>query len=181
MTILGVDTGNRTFGWARFDHAKRRFTGIGALELENDKSLQKTDDQADRVITIAGVLCSQIIGCDIVVIERMSFPPGGQVPIALGFAVAVGVACACSERPPVYTVKPQTWQRAVLPNSGKKVDYDELERVVGEYVRRNPETALELDRLPRSLRNHALDAAAISMMGAFRLHECRLVKARVLA
>lgn len=179
--ILGVDTGNRTFGWARFDHAKRRFDGIGAMELENNKALQKTDDQGDRVITIGGVLTEKIVGCDIVVVERMSFPPGGMVPIALGFAVTVGVARACLDRPAVYTVKPQTWQRAVLPGSGKKVDYVELERVVGEYVRRNPETAIELDSLPPKLRNHALDAAAIAMMGAFRLHECRLVKERHVA
>jgi len=179
--ILGVDTGNRTFGWARFDHEKRRFDGIGAIELPNDKALQKTDDQADRVITIGGLLVDVVRDCDIVVVERMSFPPGGQVPIALGFAVTVGVARAASHRPAVYTVKPQTWQRAVLPNSGKKVDYEELELLVGEYVRRDQASAIALDSLAPALRNHALDAAAIAMMGAFRLNECRLVKERVLA
>jgi hypothetical protein len=114
--------------------------------------------------------------CDRWIIERMSFPPGGQVPIALGFAVAVGVGR--SRRAELYTVKPQEWQRAVLPGSGKKVDYRELERVVGSYVRRDRQSAIALDSLEPKLRTHALDAGAIAMMGALRLHECRRVKDR---
>lgn len=179
--ILGVDTGNRTFGWARFDHAKRRFDGLGALELVHDKSVQKTDDQGDRAITIAGLLVALVRDCDTVVVERMSFPPGGQVPIALGFAIAIGVARSQPHAPHVYTVKPQTWQRAVLPTSAKKVDYREISRVVGEYVRKDETSAHALDRLEPRLREHALDAGAIAMMGAFRLHECRRVKERAIA
>lgn len=174
--ILGVDTGNRTFGWARFDPAARRFDGLGAVELDRDKAVQKTDDQADRTATIASLLLVIADGCERWVIERMSFPPGGQVPIALGFAVAVGVGRA--RRAELYTVKPQDWQRAVLPESGKKVDYEQLERVVGDYVRRDERSAKQLHLLAPKLRTHALDAGAIAMMGAFRLTECRRIRER---
>jgi hypothetical protein len=42
--ILGVDTGNRTFGWARFDAAALRFDGIGAIELLPCEGVKKTVD-----------------------------------------------------------------------------------------------------------------------------------------
>lgn len=179
--ILGVDTGNRTFGWARFDHAKHRFDGLGAMELLPNKGPQKTDDQGDRTITVGGVLLERMRDCDVVVVERMSFPPGGQVPIALGFAVTVGIARALPHRPRVYTVKPQDWQRAVLPNSGKRVDYAELARVVGEYINADRASAIALGSLVPALRTHALDACAMALMGAYRLHECRRVKERDVA
>ncbi len=171
--ILGVDTGMGTCGWARFDHARRCFDGLGAIATEQQRHKQKTDDQGDRIAQVAEALVVAMTGCDVVVVERMSFPPGGQVPIALGFAVVVGIARTMPQRPRVYTAKPQTWQRAVLPDSGKRVDYDRLEQVIGEYVRRDAGSAIALDRLDPKMRNHALDACAISLMGAFRSHECR--------
>lgn len=174
--ILGVDTGTATCGWARFDETTRRFAGLGAIELARNKAAQKTDDQADRIATVANELRPRMVGCDRAVVERMSFPPGGTVPIALGFGCVVGIASGMPID--VYTVKPQDWQRAVLPKSGKKVNYAELERVVTEYVRKDRESAIALDSLPPKQRNHAIDACAIALMGAFRLHECRLVKAR---
>jgi hypothetical protein len=45
-------------------------------------------------------------------------------------------------------------------------------------VRRDPASAIALDSIPQAQRNHALDACAIALMGAFRLGECRLVRDR---
>lgn len=175
MIVLGVDTGIATYGWARFDSVSRSFVGLGARELKRDHGRQKSDDDAARAATIADELLVLGDGCERVVIEKMSFPPGGQVPIALGFAVALTVARAKGLN--AFTVRPQVWQRAVLPLSGKRVDYVELERVIGKCVRSERDSAIALDSLEPKLRNHALDACAIALMGAFRIDECTEVKA----
>ena len=178
MNVLGIDTGTATLGWAIFSTTARKYSRIGALELGRDVAKKKTDDHADRIARVAETLTDLMIGADIVVVERMSFPPGGTVPIALGFGAVIGAARATVLPPAVYTVSPQDWQRAVLPKSGRRVDYSALERVIGQYVRGDKDAAISLDSLPVRSRTHAIDACAISLMGAFRLGGCRLVGSR---
>jgi hypothetical protein len=177
--IGGVDTGMGTCGWARFDEHARRFVGIGAIATDKADGKQKTDDQGDRIDLVADVLEESLRGCDVIVVERMSFASAASIaPIALCFGVVIGIARSMRPRPRVLTVKPQVWQRAVQPTAGKRVDYDELEREVDAFVRRDPACALMLDLIDPKLRNHALDAGAMALMGAFRLNQCRPVGGR---
>lgn len=172
--IAGIDTGLGTLGWARFDPGRQRFDALGALTTEHDPTKGKTEDQCDRSELVAVVLVEAMTGCDVVVIEAMSFANANAIaPIALCFGAIVGIAAAIRPRPRLYTTKPKEWQREVVPTSGKRVDYDEVERTVGEFVRRTPTSTFELERLPRALRNHAIDGCALALMGAFRLERCR--------
>ncbi len=172
--ILGIDTGMATCGWARFDTIGRRFVDLGAFATEKSQGKAKTDDQVDRIEIVADVLEMVTRDVEIIVVERMSFASAASIaPIALCMGAVVGLSRAAAARPRVYTVKPQAWQRAVQPSAGKRVDYAEIERSVGEYVRRDRASERSLDSLPSDLRNHALDACAIALMGVYRLHECR--------
>ena len=183
MIVAGIDTGMATLGWARFDTDHRRFVGVGALKTEKQSHKSKTDDQDDRIDIVAEALHGVIRCSDIVVVERRSF--GGGVssigPISMCFGALLGIVTAMVPQPPVYTVKPQTWQREIVTNAGKRVNYAAVERVVGGYIRRDADACYQLDCIEPGLRNHAIDGGALALMGAFCLHKCRPIGGRIRA
>jgi hypothetical protein len=178
VIVAGIDTGIGTCGWSRFDTASRRFVALGAFETEKQHHKQKTDDHDDRTAIVADVLASVVEGADIVVAERRSFASAASIgPISLCFGVIVGLVRALPQRPRLYTVAPKVWQHAVVEQEGR-INYEDIERSVGHFLRRDSGCARTLDALAPDLREHALDASAIALMGAFRLQHCRPIGGR---
>jgi hypothetical protein len=180
--ILGIDTGLATCGWALLDETTRRFVDLGVVITKPAKDALVTLDRARRLTVSAKILAEKAPGCSMVVVERMSFPPGAgmaaAVPIALSWGAVVGVISMMSPRPELLTVSPQRWQREILPNAGKQVDYDELARNAAAYILANhPAAAKALRAIKEAHRNHAIDAAMLALMGALRPGRCERIAA----
>lgn len=177
--ILGVDTGMATFGWALLDERACRFVDLGVVVTKplGDKV---TLDRARRCVAQSRVLAEKAPGCSTVVVEQMSFPPGGanaMVPIALSWGVVLGVIANVTPRPRLLTIAPQRWQREVLPRSGGRVDYDDLaERAAAFILSKHPRAARALELITPSARSHAIDAAMLALVGALRPGACSEVR-----
>jgi hypothetical protein len=174
--ILGVDTGLATFGWALLDERACSFVDLGVVITKKLPGAKVTLDRARRCTAQAAAIAERARGCSTIVVEQMSFPPGGanaMVPIALSWGVVLGIAAMLDPRPRLLTIAPQRWQREVLPNAGRAVDYDELARAAGEHLlSRHPRARDALRRIPEGRRNHAVDAAMIALCGALRPQRC---------
>lgn len=175
--ILGVDGGLATCGWALLDETRREFMDLGVIvQPKTDGARTMTLERARRITVQAQVLAQKVPGCSRIVVEQMSFPPGGanaMVPIALGWGALLGIVAMLDPRPRLLTLSPQRWQREVVPYAGKQVDYEELaEAAAAHILRRHPKAHAALMRIPPSHRSHALDAAMIALVGALRPHRC---------
>jgi hypothetical protein len=176
--ILGVDTGLATCGWALLDERTCEVTDLGVVLTEHEQGTKVTLDRAKRALVQAHELALRARGVGTVVVEAMSFPPGGanaMVSIALSWGLALGVAAAQSTPPTVLTISPQRWQREVVPISGKRVNYPLVAAEIERLVRRHESAARKLDAIPVRHRNHALDAAALAVIGALRPRACMAV------
>lgn len=165
--ILAVDPGLANFGWALVSPSDARVRELGVLRSGRNAGAARSDDRRERAHAIAVALLEHA-GIDTVIGESMSFPRGidGIASMALSWGVLCGVAAARGAQ--IREVPPKTWQRAVLPGSGKRVDYAQIEAALDAHVRRHgaPAAIAQLDALPRSCRTHALDAAGVGIWAA---------------
>jgi len=179
--ILGIDTGLATCGWALLDERSRRFVDVGVVVTKKLEGGKVTLDRARRINVQAAVLAEKAKGCSVIVVERMSFPPGGanaMVPIALSWGLVLGLVAMLDPRPRLLTIAPQRWQREVMPNAGKSVDYDELAARAAQHILANhPSAAARFEKMPRSRWSHAIDAAMIALVAALRPRRCEEIAA----
>lgn len=186
--ILGIDTGLATCGWALFSPEQRRFTGLGVIELPkssrkvhaNVERVQRAAKQANEVRDILDGPAFMAGGELTVVVEQMSFGGGANsiAPIALSWGIVLGLIARQQHSTRLLTIAPQRWQRLVQPAAKRKVNYPKLERAMTGYLDKSSHEAfVALQVLPRSKRNHAIDACALALVGALRPHECEEVRA----
>jgi hypothetical protein len=183
--ILGVDTGLATCGWALLDEKEQSFLDLGVLVQKPIKGAKITLDRVQRTNALAKVLSKHAPGCGTIVVEQMSLGMPGAIAklsIGLSWGVILGIASMLSPAPRLLTIAPQRWQREVMPNAGRSVDYDKLARHAAAFIlRHHPRAAAALKRIPEDHRNHALDAAMIALCGALRPGRCTAVEARAAA
>jgi hypothetical protein len=178
--ILGVDSGLATFGWALLDDSCCSFVDLGVvIAPKTDDPV--TLDRARRCVPHSRLLAKKAQGVSVIVVERMSFPPGAgmnaAVPIALSWGVVIGVHAMLEPSPKLLTIAPQRWQREVLPHAGRAIDYAELAYVAGQHLlRRHPKAWSMLQRIDEKHHNHAIDAAMIALVAALRPHRCEVVE-----
>lgn len=174
--ILGIDTGIATCGWALLDPKRCSFEDLGVVTQAKLKGEKITLDRARRGNVQAQVLAEKAPGCTLIVVEQMSLGvPGAIAKLSIGMSwgVILGIVAMMDPRPELLTIPPQRWQREVLPNAGKSVDYDQLARAAAAYILRNhPKAAKALRAIPEKQRNHALDAAMIALCGFLRRDRC---------
>jgi Holliday junction resolvasome RuvABC endonuclease subunit len=174
--ILGVDTGLATCGWALLDERACSFVDLGVVTQKAVKGRTITLDRIQRANALAQVLGSHVRGVSIVVVESLSLGMPGAIAklsVGLSWGTLLGIVAMLDPKPRLLTIAPQRWQREVLPNAGKSVDYDELARAAAEHLlARHPAAARALRRIPESKRNHAIDAAMIALCGALRPQRC---------
>lgn len=179
--ILGVDTGMGTGGWALLDEKTCSFHDLGVVLTKKSKKASISLDRARRMTVQAAVLASKAKAVDLtmIVVEQMSFPPGGvkaAAPILLSWGALLGIVAMMDPQPRLLTIAPQRWQREVLPNAGKAVDYDELADAAARHIlQRHPRAAAKLEAIPEKHRNHAIDAAMIALVGALRPQRCERI------
>lgn len=177
--ITGLDTGTETFGWAQLDEGTRTLLDLGVIIQHRSPNVPLQLDRAERALVQASEVVQRVRGSHTLVIEAMSFGGGVKsiAPIALSFGVALGIAASSAEPPRVLTIAPQRWQREILPDTGKRVDYARVAAQVERFVHtpRNANAAAKLAAIPDRHRNHALDAVALALIGALRPRACMTV------
>ncbi len=182
MTVLGIDSGLATFGWALLDEDTLEPLNLGVIVTKPNGDLPVTLDRSLRLLTQTDVVIEAVRGCRTVVIEQMSFPPGGAnaiSAISLSYGAAVGVIAALNPRPRMLTISPQKWQRLVLETDAKKVDYETVYAAGCAFVQeRAPKVYASLLTIPAQHRNHAIDAMLLALVGAMRPDACFEVIAR---
>lgn len=177
--ILGVDTGLATCGWALLDEERRAFVGLGVVIQPPIKGATITLDRVRRCNALAHALAARAPGCSTIVVEQLSLGmPGAIAKLSVGMAWGTinGIVAMMNPRPRLLTIHPQRWQREVLVNAGRQVDYDELSRRAATYLLANhPAAARDLKAIDPKDRDHAIDAAMIALVGALRPGRCEKV------
>lgn len=181
MTIVGIDTGLATCGWAVLDERTCTLVDLGVVLTEKSPGEKVTLDRVERAFIQASVLTEVVRDASVVVVEAMSFPPGGanaMVSIALSWGLALGIVASAPMRPTLLAVSPQRWQREIDPSAGKRVDYEKLSAKLQEHMRqRHPRAYASLEGIAGRHRNHAIDAAALALVGHLAPGRCMTVRA----
>lgn len=176
--ILGIDTGLATFGWALLDEDRCRFLEVGVVTTRKVDGEKVSIGRARRLLGQAKILPAKMTGCRAIVVEQLSFPPGGvkaAAPILLSYGAVIGAAIASAPTAELLTVAPKAWRSEVVPNAS---DGDEgYERVyeVGSYLLRRHPAKASLERIRESHRTHAVDAAMIALAGHLRRERCQTI------
>jgi hypothetical protein len=174
--ILGIDTGIATCGWALLDERMCSFVDLGVLVQPPSEGKTITLDRLHRSNVLAKVISKHAPGCSTIVVEQLSLGMPGAIAklnVGLSWGVVLGVVAMLDPRPRLLTISPQRWQRVVLPNTGKKVDYDELSHTAAKFIlSKHPRAATALESIPKRDRSHAIDAAMLALVGALRPKEC---------
>jgi Holliday junction resolvasome RuvABC endonuclease subunit len=175
VTILAVDPGLATLGWAIVEPGTGDVHTLGVrLSPPGDRDVGKNESRARRLEQHARELVQICIahGVKRIVAEQVSLPPRGAIDVHaaafLTWGMLVGVAIARGlERP--RAIAPATWQAAVVPDRAarKARGYDAIESALERFVG-GGRAAFELAGIPASHRNHALDAVGVGVCWAMR-------------
>lgn len=182
--ILAIDPGLGTCGWAIVDPSAR-VLDLGVILTERDKVLEEATDRARRADHQAEVLAeaAQRYNVAEIALEAMSFggPPSARfhmaISVGLSWGVATGIARTLGLN--LYAVPPKRWQRAVVPNAGKRLNYALVEAALEHYVGKQAFVALSC--IAKGDRNHALDACGVGLFAALRPNEVEVVRRRKVA
>lgn len=174
--ILGTDGGLQDLGWAiaapgsggrRVDVLE-----LGTLHQPRIAKLDKATCRAVRVGKQAELLLEVARRHRVAAIaaEEMSFA-GNKFNMVLSVGLSFGCvrAVAAALGVPLLVVPPKLWQCAVLgrePGDRSAVDYDEVYGRLGSYV--EGRAAEQLAAIPAGQRNHAADAACVSVFVALK-------------
>ena len=181
--ILGADPGLATCGWAVAVPHTGEILELGTLTSEVDDAIDDSTDRARRAYWQAHALAAvaKKYKCTTLVAEAMSFggPPKARfaMAISLGLSWGVIVAVAQSQGMGVFETPPKQWQRAVVPSSGKRIDYAKVFKAIAGFIRaRGGVAAEQLAAIPDALQNHAVDGAGVAMYAALTPKLTRIAK-----
>ncbi len=174
MSILAVDPGLGTFGWAVVARTGA-VIACGVLVSAPDPKLGKHTDRVQRARAQARTITDLVRLHRIrhIAAEQMSFAPrssaAAKIGIGMSWGSVIGVATASDIE--LVAVPPKTWQRAIVPAAiGEKdaaaIDYALVFKALSEFVDMK---ATGLDRIAKGKRNHALDAIGIGVYAALRI------------
>lgn len=173
--ILGVDPGYRRCGWAVVEDRTGRVRALGVICTEPDDSVDVSTDRARRLGIVSRELRAIAIawGCTKVAAEQ-ALGHGAAAAVAAnqlpwGAVVMLCVALGLE----LYEVKAKTWQHAVLDIAKGKVDYDQVEAMLADYV--GVQLAEALMAIIKEDRTHALDGTGVALLVALRPHLARLI------
>ena len=184
--IVALDPGLGTFGWAIVAERTARVLALGVLLSDRDPELDESTDRARRVADQArGILAlarsTSGVGAErvtAIAAEAMSFggAPGARfamaISLGLSWGALAGVATALDL--PLVEIPPKRWQRAIVPDAGKRVDYDQVFAKLDKFVR--GAAAEQLAAIPMRHRNHALDACGIGVFAALRMSQATRIR-----
>lgn len=167
--ILAVDTGMATCGWAVVEPRTGIVLDLGIVTSEPSPTLGKQADRVARMQHQATQLEHVIArhNCGVLAAETLSFPPRGKTNAVAAVCLCWGllVGLSTSHSIPLHAITPKQWQHAVLA-SDSKIDYEQVFEALHHYVEGQAHVASKLLRIPKSKRNHVLDAVAVGVYAA---------------
>jgi Holliday junction resolvasome RuvABC endonuclease subunit len=166
--ILAVDPGIGNVGWAIM--SRSRVVDLGVWTSTPDSALGKSTDRARRIHSLSLELrrLYRVHGCTIVAAEQaLSF---GRTSGLIGQALVWGALTmlAAEHGCDLVEVTAKQWQRAVLPDTKAKVDYEQLELKLERYVLTMQGGEAMLMRIHPEQHTHALDAVGVGLFTALR-------------
>lgn len=169
MTILAIDGGLETFGWAVVRERTGAVLALGELHQRPDNRKGVHAERLRRGETQARLLHGLVGAYDVgrIVAEEPSFAkptPACVASCMLPWGAILGVA-ACHGLASPDRIPPKTWQRAVL--GLEEGDYAVIEAKLAAYLVGKP--LEQLLAIPRGRRSHPLDAVGIGVYAALRL------------
>jgi Holliday junction resolvasome RuvABC endonuclease subunit len=170
--ILALDPGTANLGWAIVS-SLGSVRSLGVVSQRPDPKLGKSTDRATRVRVQARLIRDLVRehGVTAIAAEAASFNPR-RFTMAVGLCMSIGAltGAAAALDLVLYELPPKRWQHAVLdraPGARGKVDYDDVFRRLASFVGAG-QAGHQLLAIPRSLRNHALDAVGIGIFTALQ-------------
>lgn len=170
--ILAIDGGNRTLGWAVVEPRTGRVLELGDLFQEPIAGLDDTTCRATRARNQARLFVAITKRHAITAIAAEACSLGGapkaRLAMAIGINLCWGELVMLAEvlEVPLYEVPPKIWQRAIVPESAKSIDYGEVERRLTDFI--TGAAFNQLFAIPKARRNHALDAVGVGVYAAMR-------------
>lgn len=185
--ILAIDPGLANLGWAIVRPKTGRVVDLGVICTSPNDDLGKDTDRLSRTRHLARELKGLIRRYQVEVItgEAISRPPGkSNVAASASAHLSWGVLVTLAEvlELELCEVPAKQWQHAIMPGVAK-IDYDALADAISKFLRydgKRPVDTLEVSNrlalLPRSKREHALDAVGVGIYTALR--DARRIEAR---
>lgn len=159
MRVCAIDGGIATFGWAVIDDL--RIVDFGVSLQGPDKTKNHTDHMIGRAKVNLQIVAAQT-NIDLFACEALSLGmANARVQVMAALCVGSLLGLATSKGKPIVFVRPQEWQRAVVPATQKKVDYATVFATVQRAIPRKLLT--QWQEIEDEHRNHAADAIAIGM------------------
>lgn len=176
--LLGIDPGYAKCGWSVVEPRTGRVLALGLIVTEQDKDADLSTDRARRVAQVGSELAEVVhmYGCTAIAAEQAlghgaaAAVAANQLPWGAVIMLAVTYGLGLME------VRAKCWQLAVLGIDKGKVDYDEVESQLAEYV--GAQLADRLRSIKKADRNHALDAVGIGVLAALRPHLANVIVER---
>lgn len=163
MITLGIDPGVATLGLALVD-ATGRVLRVGESLLPAAMFDGSDSDRLSARVTVqANTIGQWLKHADRVCSEKLSLgmpSVKGQLYNAIGWTIAASAAHGVGK--PYVGIRPQTWQRMVLPGSGRKVDEEQLYATLRSYLERQSDRCIHTSKL----HSHGLDALGLALCGA---------------
>lgn len=184
MTILAIDPGLATCGWAVVSPTTGTIYELGTIitpPLEGcdewTDRMRRLNRQADELEAIA-----RRHGCTRIAAEEASLggPPKARLGMAIALCSSWGaiVGLARSLRVSLFAVPPKVWQHAIQPGA-KKINYKTLFAALALHIAAGSDCAAQLRAIKAADQNHALDACGIGILAALRPHlTTRIVERR---
>jgi len=176
-SILALDPGTAHLGWAVVAPRTGRVIELGVVAQKPDPELASSTDRATRALVQARLhrKLIQRHGCTAIAAEAASFNPRAfamTAGLCMSIGAATGVAAALGLE--LYELPPKRWQGAILdrpPGAKGKIDYDEVFRLLLQFIGQRGIAVEQLAAIPKGDRNHALDAVGIGVFTALRPDE----------
>lgn len=178
--ILAVDPAYATCGWAMVDSRTAAVRALGVITTSKERGVPLAVDRARRSCVVAARLAELATSYAV-------FDLAAEDPLGFGAASAIAaqqlpwgalIMLAATRNYSLRGIGAKVWQRAVLGDDVKKVNYDQVETALACHVSAEAGDALQaLTAIDKKLRNHALDAVGVGVTVAMRPGESTLIRA----
>lgn len=160
MTILAIDTGLNSLGWATAKDGRVLSCGAGLFPALDGESVH--DGYVRRVTAQVNLMVPGIRSVRAVYAESLSFARSSKAVAAVSLCWGWLVAVCHEHSVPLFGIAPKRWQHA-LQGHKRKVDQAALAARIERYVSNDAHVAAHIRRLTAQEKPHALDACGLAL------------------
>lgn len=185
--ILAVDGGIATCGWAIVEPSTAAIVELGVVCSPHDSDVDETTDRARRLAIQSATFRELATRHHITTIaaEAVSLGANPKARLKMGMCQSLCwgslVMLALELGASLLEIRPKQWQGAIQ-DGAKKIDYDKLFADLVTHIQSMPgnaDVSEQLESIPKSQRNHAIDGSGIGIFAALRPHLATAIIARL--